>query len=101
MQNQNLNPYAKTYASGPADTAARAQARDARKKLIKEQLIPQLQQNTQLMEIIHTVLQDQQDIDILNELFGEMTVTSGSGSRGGKKRRRTLRRRMTKRRRHY
>ena len=37
------NPYAQTFVSGPADTAARAKARAARKELIKTQLIPQLQ----------------------------------------------------------
>ena len=96
------NPYAQTFVSGPADTAARAKARADRKEAMRTQLIPQLKANPQLMEIIHNVLKTQDDLDILNELFGEMTVTSGSGSRGGKrsKRRRTLRRRMTKRRRY-
>ena len=91
----NQNPYAKIFASGPADTAARAQARAARKQLMKEHLIPQLQQNTQLIQQIQTVLKTQDDLDILNELFLEMNM----GSRGGKKRRRTLRRRTLRRRR--
>lgn len=83
-----------------ADELARmAAVRDARKQLMKEQLLPQLQANPQLMDMIHTVLQDPNDMDILNELFSEMNT-----GRGGKKRRRTQRRRtlkrMTKRRRY-
>ena len=74
--------------------ASMASARAARKELMKEQLIPQLQQNPQLIQQIHTVLQDQQDLDILNELFKDM----GMGSSGGKKRRRTKRRRTLRRR---
>lgn len=84
-----------------------ASARAARKQLMKEQLIPQLQANPQLIQQIQTVLQTQDDLDILNELFGEMAVNSASGSmdtgsRGGKrsKRRRTLRRRTLRRRRY-
>ncbi len=96
------NPYAQRFTSGPADTAARAEARDARKQLMKEQLLPQLQANPQLMEMIHTVLQNKQDMDILNELFSEMNTGRG-GKRSKKrrtKRRRTLRRRTLRRRRY-
>ena len=85
--------------------ASMASARAARKELMKEQLIPQLQQNPQLIQQIHTVLQDQQDLDILNELFREISMGSASstgsmdtGSSGGKKRRRTKRRRTLRRR---
>ena len=66
------NPYAQIFASGPADTAARAQARAARKELMKEQLIPQLQQNPQLIQQIQTVLKTQDDLDILH-LFSFQT----------------------------
>ena len=95
-----LNPAEQKNQVAANALASMASARAARKQLMKEQLIPQLQSNTELIQQIQTVLQDQQDIDILNELFGEMNM--GSGSRGGKrsKRRRTLRRRTLRRRRY-
>ena len=85
---QNSNPYAQKFTSTAADTAARAEARAARKQLMKEQLIPQLQANPQLMDMIHTVLQDPNDIADLVALLGEMNM--GRGGKRRTKRRRTL-----------
>ena len=90
-----LNPAEQKNQVAANALASMASARAARKQLMKEQLIPQLQQNPQLMEIIHTVLKTQDDLDILNELFLQMNT-----GRGGKKRRRTLRRRTLRRRRY-
>jgi hypothetical protein len=78
-------------------------ARAARKQLMKEQLLPQLQANPQLMDMIPTVLQTKEDMDILNELFSEMNTGRG-GKRSKKrmtKRRRTLRRMTLRKRRRY
>ena len=85
-----------------ADELARmAAVRDARKQLMKEQLLPQLQANPQLMDMIHTVLQDPNDMDILNELFSEMnTGRGGKRSKKSNKRRRTLKKRTLRRRRY-
>ena len=72
---------------------------------MRTQMIPQLQANMELMNQIQTVLRDQDDVDILNELFREISMGSASstgsmdtGSSGGKKRRRTKRRRTLRRR---
>ena len=79
-------------ADGLASMASMAASvRAARKNEIKRQL----QANPQLMEIIGTVLKTQEDMDILNELFSEMTT-----GKGGKRRRRTInKRRRTNRKR--
>ena len=95
-----LNPAEQKNQVAANALASMASARAARKQLMKEQLIPQLQQNPQLMEIIHTVLKTQDDLDILNELFLQMNTGRGGKKRRRTKRRRTLRRRTLRRRRY-
>ena len=86
------NPYAKTYTTSTDDRAARAARKEAMRQQLQQnsQLLQQLQQNPQLLQ----QLQTQDDVSILTELLGEMSMDS---NRGGK-RRRTFRRRTNKKR---
>jgi len=88
-----MSEFGAPYKTTSADTADRAQARANKKEAMRQQL----EQNSQLLQQLQTVVKTQEDIDILTELLGEMTM-----NRGGKrsKRRRTFRKkRSTKRRR--
>ena len=97
---QIIQPEQKNQVAANA-LASMASVRDARKQLMKEQLLPQLQANPQLMNMIHTVLQTKEDMDILNELFSEMnTGRGGKRSKKSNKRRRTLKKRTLRRRRY-
>ena len=97
---QIIQPEQKNQVAANA-LASMASVRDARKQLMKEQLLPQLQANPQLMNMIHTVLQTKEDMEILNELFSEMnTGRGGKRSKKSNKRRRTLKKRTLRRRRY-
>ena len=75
--------------------ASMASVRAARKDAMRQQL----QANPQLTQQLQSLLQTQEDMDILNELFSEMNTGRGGGKRS--KRRRTLKKRTLKRRRRY
>ena len=102
---RNRTPVVQKTQIAAVELARMASARAARKEAMRTQMIPQLQANMELMNQIQTVLRDQDDVDILNELFREISMGSASstgsmdtGSSGGKKRRRTKRRRTLRRR---
>ena len=79
--------------------ASMASVRAARKNAMRQQL----QAYPQLTQQLQSLLQTQDDLDILNELFSEMTTGRG-GKRSKKrmtKRRRTLKKRTLKKIRRY
>ena len=89
-----MNKFGEPYNTTPADRAARAAKKETMRQQLEQnsQLLQQLQQNSQLLQQLQTVVKTQEDIDILSELLGEMTMGS---SRGGRRRRRTNKRHRT------
>jgi hypothetical protein len=73
-----MSEFGAPYKTTSADTADRAQARANKKEAMRQQL----EQNSQLLQQLQTVVKTQEDIDILTELLGEMNM----GNRGGKSR---------------
>ena len=71
--------------------------RDLKKNAMRQQL----QANPQFTQQLQSLLQTQEDMDILNELFTEMnTGRGGKRSKKSNKRRRTLKKRTLRRRRY-